>query len=99
MANVLIRHSIEDYDAWKSAFDAHASTRMEFGSQGYRLFRSSEDPNELVMLFEWDSVENAHRFLEESDLRDVMQEAGVVGEPAIQFIDEIEAKTPEKAPA
>lgn len=95
MVNVLIRHTVSDYDAWKTHFDEHASTRREHGSQGYSLFSVSEEPNELVILFDWDSVENAQRFLDSSDLRDVMTEAGVVGEPEIRFLDEIESKTSE----
>ncbi|MFC7046521.1 antibiotic biosynthesis monooxygenase [Halobacteriaceae archaeon GCM10025711] len=99
MADVLIKHTVQDFEAWKSAFDEHASTRMEYGSQGYRLFTVADDPNEVVVLFEWDDAENARRFLEESGLREVMDEAGVVGDPEIYFLDEMEAKSPEPSMA
>lgn len=95
MATVLIKHTVESYDSWKPAFDEHGSTRMESGSKGYRLFQTTEDPNEVVILFEWDSAENARRFLESSDLHDVMREAGVVGDPEIHFLDEVESKASE----
>jgi len=95
MVSILVKHSVENYDDWKAGFDEHAGTRMEYGSQGYHLFQAAGDPNEVVVLLEWDSRENAERFLEESDLKDVMEEVGVVGEPEIHFLDEIEAKTPE----
>lgn len=96
MATVLIKHDVADYDEWKPYFDEHASTREEHGELGYQLFHASDDSNEIVILFEWDSAENAWEFLEESDLRDVMEEAGVVGDPEIHVLDEIETKTPEK---
>jgi len=99
MTNVLVRHTVEDYEKWKPHFDDHASTREEYGEGGYRLFRVSDDPEELVILFEWDSAENARSFLEDSDLQDVMTEAGVVGEPEVHILDEIEARTPGQSAA
>lgn len=99
MVQVLIKHTVEDYDEWKPGFDDHASTRMDYGSKGYRLFKLSEDSNEIVILFDWDSEENAQQFVEESNLRDVMEEVGVVGEPEIYFLEEIETKKREKRAA
>lgn len=97
MATILIRHTVEDFEQWKAGFDDHDSTRTEFGQLGYQLYQGSEDPNEVVVLLYWDSTENAVRFMEESDLAEVMEEAGVVGEPEILFLDEVEAKKPSVA--
>lgn len=44
--HIHVTHTVEDFDVWKSGFDDHASTRMEFGGQGYQLFRTAEDSNE-----------------------------------------------------
>ncbi|WP_440988679.1 hypothetical protein [Haloarchaeobius baliensis] len=95
MVRILVRHTVESYDAWKPHFDEHERTRQEYGSQGYQLFRTSDDSNDIVALMDWDSTENARRFLEDSDVREVMSEAGVVGEPEIAFLDEVESKTSE----
>lgn len=94
MINILLKHTVENYDAWKPGFDANDSTRRENGQVGYELFRVSDDPNEIVMMMEWDTAENAQRFLEESDVRERMAELGVVGEPEIYFLDSIESKMP-----
>ncbi|KAB1198700.1 MULTISPECIES: cyclase [Haloferax] len=96
MPTILVKHAVEDFDTWKPYFDDHDSTRREYGSQGYRLFKLSEDSNDLVMVFDWDTMENAQTFLESSDLRSVMGEAGVIGEPEIYFLEEIESKLPEE---
>ena len=95
MTSLIIRHTVEDYDAWKPHFDDHEETRREFGSRGYRLYANGEDPNDLTMVFDWDSVEGAQAFLEESDLEDVMAEAGVIGEPEFQFVEELESMSAE----
>ncbi|WP_254535141.1 antibiotic biosynthesis monooxygenase [Halomarina litorea] len=93
MVNVLIRHTVEDYERWKPYFDDHAGVRAEGGERGYRLFRTFEDPNEVVILFEWDTGDNARAFLESEDLRERMHEAGVLGTPEVAILDELEAKT------
>jgi len=89
MAHLLVHHKIEDYNKWKPAFDAHSSLRSEGGSQGGKVFRSANDPNELFVLLEWDSVENAQKFVQSDKTKEAMQEAGVVGMPAIYFVEEI----------
>lgn len=95
MISILIKHDVADYSEWKVAFDAHDSVREEFGQQGYRLFTNAEDGNHVVAVLEWDSVENARRFLEESDVEAAMADAGVVSEPEISFLDEQEARQPQ----
>ena len=86
MPYLLIRHKVMDYEQWKSAFDAHCVTRQANGSRGGQLFRSADDPNELILLLEWDVMEKARQFAQSEDLRAVMQQAGVVERPTIYFL-------------
>lgn len=44
---------------------------------GGHLFRTADDPNDLAILVEWDSVENAQGFTESEDLREAMERASV----------------------
>lgn len=62
MPVMLIRHKVADYGAWKPLFDEHGTTRRANGSRGGRLFRSADDPNEVVVLLEWDDLERARFF-------------------------------------
>lgn len=86
MPYLLIRHKVTDYETWKSAFDAHCVIRQANGSRGGQLFRSADNPNELIILLEWDVLEKARQFAQSEDLRAVMQQAGVVEQPAIYFL-------------
>jgi heme-degrading monooxygenase HmoA len=52
--------------------------------------RNADDPNELVILLEWDSVENARQFAIADELREAMQRAGVADQPDVYFLEEIE---------
>lgn len=90
MPYLLIDHAVEDYDAWKPHFDDHGTTREEGGCLGGELFHEAGDPDRLVILFEWDSLENAHEFAASEDLEDTMAEAGVLGEPDLQFLAKVE---------
>ena len=90
MPYMQIRHKVQDYAVWKAAFDEHGSTRKAAGSKGGWLFRSADDPNELVAIFEWDSLENARKFVGSDDLRRAMEQAGVTGPPDILFLDQVD---------
>ena len=86
MPYLLIRQNVADYEQWKSAFDSLSVTRQANGSRGGQLFRNASDPNELVVLLEWDVLEKAHQYAQSEELREVMQRAGVVDHSAISFL-------------
>ena len=86
MPYLLIRQKVADYQQWKSAFDARSLTRQAYGSRGGQLFRNVADPNELVMLLEWDVLERARQFAQSEEMREVMLRVGVVDHPDISFL-------------
>jgi heme-degrading monooxygenase HmoA len=90
MPYILVRHKVADYPKWKPAFDEHSATRQANGSRGGQLFRNANDPNELVILFEWDDLERARQFAQSEDLRQAMQRAGVADQPDIYFLEAVE---------
>lgn len=88
MPFLLIQHKLKDFDAWKRVFDEHGVIRRESGSQGGFLLRRAEDPDDVVILLEWDDLEKARRFTQSEDLRATMQRAGVVSQPTFWFLEE-----------
>ena len=86
---VIVKHTVADYGRWKTIFDADGANRQAAGSKGGQVFRSADDPNEVVILFAWD-LETARLFSQREELRAMMQEAGVLGPPEIYFLEEIE---------
>jgi heme-degrading monooxygenase HmoA len=52
------------------------------------VFRNDQDPNEIVILLEWDDLGRARQFAESEDLRQVMQRAGVTDQPDIYFLND-----------
>lgn len=90
MVHVLVKHKVKDYDKWKSIFDGNSDLRKAGGEKGSRLFRQVDKPNDLVIIIEWDTIENAKKFYESEDLKKVMKDAGVMMKPYIYFIEEVE---------
>jgi heme-degrading monooxygenase HmoA len=86
MPYLLVRQKVTDYEQWKLAFDAHSVTRQANGSRGGQLFRNASDPNEVIMLFEWDVLENARQFAQSEEWHELMRRAGVVDLPTIYFL-------------
>jgi heme-degrading monooxygenase HmoA len=91
MPVLLVRHKVQDYARWKSVFDEDDTNRRAGGSQGGRVLRSASDPNELVLLLEWDDLAKARQFASSYKLREAMQRAGVADQPDIYFLEELEA--------
>ncbi len=89
MSYVIVKQKVADYARWKPIFDADGTNRQAGGCNGGQLFRSADDPNEVIMLFEWD-LEKACQFSQSEELRAKMQEAGVLGPPDFYFLEEIE---------
>jgi len=89
MINVLVRHKIADYDRWKMTFDAAIGFRQAGGERSCRIFRNPEDSRDLTLLFEWESLEKARSFMSSEELRTRMQQAGVLGPPQIEFMNEL----------
>lgn len=92
---VMVHHKVRDYDTWRPFFDQHEATRQAAGSKGAHLFRSADDPNEIVITLTWDDarVDDAKAFVASPDLREIMEKAGVVGQPEIYFLDDL-GRTP-----
>jgi heme-degrading monooxygenase HmoA len=88
MTLVLVKHAVKDYTAWKSVFDGFADFRRASGEKSYRIWQPENDGNNLTLLFEWDTPENAHKFMESSRLKETMQKAGVASQPEIQYLHE-----------
>jgi len=88
MACLVIRHKVTDFAKWKTMFDAHGDARRQAGSRGGKLYRNADNPNETLIVLEWDSVANARKFTQSPDLQETMKRAGVADEPSLFFLDE-----------
>ena len=87
MANyMLVRHQVRDFSVWKPGYDAHLPKRAEAGLTEKYLLRGDQDPNEVILLFEAQDLNRARAFAESTDLRERMQQIGVLDKPDIYFL-------------
>ncbi len=87
---VLVLHHVEDYDRWKLVYDDDRVMRKSKGSKGSSVLHNTDDPNHLVVITQWENLEQAKNFAESEDLKNTMQKAGVIGRPAVFYLEEIE---------
>lgn len=86
MAFMLIRHKVKDFKTWKTGYDAHQPKRAEAGLTEKYVLRGADDDIEVVILFEAEDLNRAKTFTASADLREKMQEVGVVDKPDIYFL-------------
>lgn len=84
-AYLMVKHTVADYDKWKPFFDQDAERRKQHGSKGALVLRDAQKPNDVTIVMEWDSVENAQKFGQTPELKEIMQKAGVISEPQISM--------------
>lgn len=87
MANVLVRLNVQQYNKWRPIFDEFAALRKTHGSRGGRLFWANDKPNQVSILFDWDTLEHARGFFQLDEVRAGMQRAGVQGSPDLTFVE------------
>lgn len=88
MVYLLMQQEIADYTQWRAVFDSNEELRRSRGVQSTRVFRGLENPNAITLLVEWDNIEHAKSWLNDTRLRAALQEAGVLSAPAVTFLNE-----------
>jgi len=86
MIYVLIRHKVADFAKWKPVYDGHLSARQKAGLKEENLFRNTEDPNEVLLLFSAEDIDKAKAFIASDDVRQTMEKAGVSDKPNVYFL-------------
>ena len=85
MATLFIRHRVADYAAWRTVYDSVGPMQKRLGVRAESVNRSADDPNEITVTHEFDSVEAAKAFAGSAELREAMASAGVQGQPTMWF--------------
>jgi hypothetical protein len=76
--NLTIHIKVKDYATWRTAYDGHEKSRLSAGITNGRVFRSAEDPNDVVILQDVADVAKARTWFGSDDLKAAMQKSGVL---------------------
>ncbi len=88
MAKLFVHHKVADYKKWREVFDSMTSLRTSFGMTGQEVLQATGDPNEIVVITEWHSADEARAYSASPDLKQGMQKAGVISQPEVLILEE-----------
>ena len=88
MTRVFIRHKVKNYAKWRAVFDGFKKTRKAGGEKSFKIGHAVGHPNNLCLLFNWESAEKAKSFLRSKELKATMQEAGVKEKPEVHIFED-----------
>jgi heme-degrading monooxygenase HmoA len=90
MVAVIVRHRVADFDRWKPVFDGHGAARRSHGAIGHHLYRSTADPQEVIIVNTFKDAAGAQAFIDDPSLPEAMQRAGVADKPDIYLTEQVE---------
>jgi heme-degrading monooxygenase HmoA len=65
MAYILIEQKIIDWPDFERLFKGDSNRRRIIGSKGARVIRDPKDPDTALIVFEWEGLEAAQKFVAE----------------------------------
>lgn len=87
MIRMFARHIVDDFDAWKEVYDDFDDERKEMGVKGDGVYQTVDDPNDVTVWHDFKNLEAARSMADSDRLREIMDRAGVSGEPTIWFTE------------
>jgi quinol monooxygenase YgiN len=85
-ATLLVRHRVQDYGAWRTVYESVEGLRRQHGCTGADVMVDPGDKQDVFVLHQFPTVDQAQAFAGSSELRDAMGRAGVVGPPRIEIV-------------
>jgi len=89
MTYLLFRHKVANITKWVRAYNAHLGARQLAGLTELLLLRGVDDPNEVVILFAVNDLNKAKALTSSVEVRTIIQNSGVIGEPDFCFLDSL----------
>jgi hypothetical protein len=91
MAKVIVQHQVADFDSWLVVFNEHQAVRQAHGATGHSVSRVAADPNSIVIVTDFATVEGAIAFTQDPSLAEAMSRSGVTGAPQVWIANEVDA--------
>lgn len=86
-----IEHPVPNFDNWKAAFDSDPVGRKRLGVRRYRILRSIDEPNYVMIDLEFDTKGEAEALL--SAMRSVWSrvQGSVMSDPQARIVEVVES--------
>ena len=83
--NMTAHFKVKDFDAWRTSYNGHEKERTSAGITNGKVFRSADDPNDVLILQDVADVSKARTWLGSNEMKSVLEKSGVIGSPSIRF--------------
>jgi len=84
---VLTQSEVRDFDRFWEVFHTRGmELRKRPGSHRPRVFQEYDNPNAIRILYDWESRERFLGALSDPEVREAMQEAGLLAPPFFTFL-------------
>ncbi|MCP3982287.1 MAG: hypothetical protein GY716_23535 [bacterium] len=90
-AAVLVAHRVADYAAWKRVFDDTRQFRKDDGIFGHDVSRDADAPERIYVYCPAADAAKLAAHLQNPKLKEIMQSAGVEGEPEVWSMNPMSA--------
>ncbi len=87
---LIVRHTVQEFEPWKRVFEEHEPIRRKHGCTGHLLYTSETDPRDVTVITQFPSRDAAQAFMDDPSRAEAMARAGVVGQPTIEMLHEVE---------
>ena len=91
MAKVIVQHLVTDYDTWIAVFNERQAVRQAHGATGHPVCHAAADPNMIVIVNDFASLDGALAFSQDPSLPAAMAKGGVTGAPQVWITNEADA--------
>lgn len=84
-ARMFVRLDVVQFSEWVKTYDGFAPARKAAGITQSTVWQSADDPNDIIIINDFPSLEQAKAFAASGDLRDAMRNSGLKGPPQVWF--------------
>ena len=82
--NLTLHFKVKDFNAWQTSYNGNEKNCVSAGITKSKVFRSSDDPNDVLILQDVADVAKARTWYGSSEMKTLMEKSGVLGSPTIR---------------
>ena len=84
--NLTLHFKVKDFDTWQTSYSGNEKNRASAGITKSKVFRSTDDPNDVLLLQDVADVSKARTWYGSSEMKSIMEKSGVLGLPSIRAV-------------
>jgi hypothetical protein len=84
-ARMFVRLEVVQFSEWVKTYDGFAPARKAAGITESTLWQSADDPNDVTIINDFPSLQQARAFAASGELKDAMRNSGLKGPPQVWF--------------